>query len=166
MNHPKSMFQLSGVHCSSIRMKLWQSSAFQDVESRKLCQHCVIGVLQRFYNVFRICLWGCGRYGGKSLQLPVFAPVRFPSGTVVRPFCTLNLKHTSSPVSGFSKTRACQEARTQRVPHTLPLWNQVPKTKIGMVFWGPNSIGSVYGPSGEVLYDPRCKDACNTDPIS
>ena len=27
---------------------------------------------------------------------------------------------------------------------------EVPKTKIGMVFWGPNSIGSVYGPSGEL----------------
>ena len=39
---------------------------------------------------------------------------------------------------------------TQRVPHTLPLWNYVPKSKIGMVFWGPNSIGSVYGPSGLV----------------
>ena len=35
---------------------------------------------------------------------------------------------------------------TQRVPHTLPLWNY-PKTKIGMVFLVPNSIGSVYGPS-------------------
>ena len=23
-----------------------------------------------------------------------------------------------------------------------------PKNQIGMVFWGPNSIGSVYGPSG------------------
>ena len=28
-----------------------------------------------------------------------------------------------------------KELQSQRVPHTLPLWNEVPKTKIGMVFW-------------------------------
>ena len=28
---------------------------------------------------------------------------------------------------------------------------EVPKTKIGMVFWGPNSIGSVHGPFGELV---------------
>ena len=42
------------------------------------------------------------------------------------------------------------DIRPQRVPHTLPLWNWVPKTKTGMVFLGPNSINSVYGPSGDL----------------
>ena len=45
---------------------------------------------------------------------------------------------------------SCRRKKSQRVPHTLPLWNLVPKTKIGMVFLGPNSIGSVCGPSGNV----------------
>ena len=50
-----------------------------------------------------------------------------------------------------SNFQLLQKAPTQRVPHTLPLWNLVPKTRIGMVFLGPNSIGSVYGPSGLVV---------------
>ena len=92
--------------------------------------------------------------------------------------CPVSLRHSSETFLHpepqtyfFASFRVLEDEGLPRGPNPEgPTYTTImesgPQTKIGMVFWGPNSIGSVYGPSGEVLYDPRCKDACNTDPIS
>ena len=65
-------------------------------------------------------------------------------GTLTAPFNAAVLLHSTQP-------ETVNALHTQRVPHTLPLWNQVPNTKIGMDFLGPNSIVRVYGPSGYIV---------------